>query len=96
LDATDYPNLIKQGERVTTIAVPTALVAFNWPVKSNRFTCVARFVDNLFSRIENFAGTRLRREVEIDQSRGHRSWSRALPGGAGVARSPAARNASMQ
>jgi TRAP-type uncharacterized transport system substrate-binding protein len=52
LDATDYPNLIKQGERVTTIAVPTALVAFNWPVKSNRFTRVARFVDNLFSRIE--------------------------------------------
>jgi TRAP-type uncharacterized transport system substrate-binding protein len=52
LDATDYPNLIKQGERVTTIAVPTALVAFNWPVKSNRLTRVTRFVDNLFSRIE--------------------------------------------
>jgi TRAP-type uncharacterized transport system substrate-binding protein len=56
LDATDYPNLIKQGERVTTIAVPTALVAFNWPVKSNRFTRVARFVDNLFSRIEKLQG----------------------------------------
>src|ERR1700724_2006144 len=37
LVATDSPNLIKQGERVTTIALPTALVAFNWPVKSNRF-----------------------------------------------------------
>src|SRR5258708_24321760 len=56
LDATDYPNLIKQGERVTTIAVPTALVAFNWLVKSNRFTRVARFVDNLFSRIEKLQG----------------------------------------
>jgi TRAP-type uncharacterized transport system substrate-binding protein len=56
LDATDYPNLIKQGERVTTIAVPTALVAFNWPVKSNRFTRVARFVDYLFSRIEKLQG----------------------------------------
>jgi TRAP-type uncharacterized transport system substrate-binding protein len=56
LDATDYPNLINQGERVTTIAVPTALVAFNWPVKSNRFTRVARFVDNLFSRIEKLQG----------------------------------------
>ncbi len=52
LDATDYPNLIKQGERVTTIAVPTALVAFNWPAKSNRFERVARFIDRLFSRIE--------------------------------------------
>src|SRR6266851_3470091 len=56
LDATDYPNLIKQGERVTTIAVPTALVAFNWPVKSNRFERVARFVDHLFSRIEKLQG----------------------------------------
>lgn len=52
LDATDYPNLIKQGERVSTIAVPTALVAFNWPAKSNRSERVARFVDHLFSRID--------------------------------------------
>jgi TRAP-type uncharacterized transport system substrate-binding protein len=52
LEATDYPNLIKQGERVSTVAVPTVLVAFNWPVKSNRFQRVARFVDHLFSRIE--------------------------------------------
>ena len=51
LDAADYPNLIKPGERVTTIAVPTALVAFNFPAKSNRFERVARFVDHLFSRI---------------------------------------------
>ena len=52
LESTDYPNLIKQGERVSTIAVPTVLVAFNWPAKSNRFQRVARFVDHLFSRIE--------------------------------------------
>ena len=52
LDAADYPNLINSGERVTTIAVPTALVAFNFPAKSNRFQRVARFVDRLFSRID--------------------------------------------
>ncbi|WP_369721948.1 TAXI family TRAP transporter solute-binding subunit [Bradyrhizobium sp. LLZ17] len=52
LDATDYPNLIKQGERVSTIAVPTALVAFNWPAKSNRSERVARFIEHLFSRID--------------------------------------------
>ncbi|UPK40500.1 C4-dicarboxylate ABC transporter substrate-binding protein [Bradyrhizobium sp. 186] len=52
LQAIDYPNLIKQGEHVATIAVPTVLVAFNWPVKSNRFQRVARFVDRLFSRME--------------------------------------------
>jgi len=52
LDAADYPNLIKPDERVTTIAVPTALVAFNFPAKSNRYERLARFVDHLFSRIE--------------------------------------------
>ena len=52
LDAADYPGLIKQGERVATIAVPTALVAFNWPANSNRYERVARFIDHLFSRID--------------------------------------------
>src|ERR1700680_2150807 len=52
LEASDYPNLIKQGERVSTIAVPTVLVAFNWPANSNRYQRVARFVDYLFSRID--------------------------------------------
>jgi len=52
LETSEYPNLIKQGERVSTIAVPTVLVAFNWPVQSNRYQRVARFVDYLFSRID--------------------------------------------
>ena len=52
LEASDYPNLIKQGERVSTIAVPTALVAFNWASQSNRSQRISRFVDYLFSRID--------------------------------------------
>ncbi|WP_407153954.1 TAXI family TRAP transporter solute-binding subunit [Bradyrhizobium sp. STM 3557] len=56
LDATDYPGLIKQGEQVATIAVPTALVAYNWPTKTKRFERVARFVDHLFSQIEKLQG----------------------------------------
>jgi TRAP-type uncharacterized transport system substrate-binding protein len=52
LEAADYPNLIKQGERVDTIAVPTALVAFNWPANSKRYDRVARFVEHLFSRLD--------------------------------------------
>jgi TRAP-type uncharacterized transport system substrate-binding protein len=56
LDATDYPGLIKQGERVETIAVPTALLAFNWPPDSNRYERVARFVDHLFSRLDKLQG----------------------------------------
>ena len=52
LEAGEYPGLIKQGERVSTIAVPTALVAFNWHTKTNRYQRVARFVDLLFTRID--------------------------------------------
>ena len=56
LDTSDYPNLIKQGEHVETIAVPTALVAFNWPVNSNRYERTARFVEHLFSRLDRLQG----------------------------------------
>jgi TRAP-type uncharacterized transport system substrate-binding protein len=56
LDTADYPNLIKQGEHVETIAVPTALVAFNWPAGSNRYDRVARFVEHLFSRLDTLQG----------------------------------------
>jgi TRAP-type uncharacterized transport system substrate-binding protein len=56
LDAADYPNLIKQGEHVETIAVPTALVAFNWPANSNRYGRVARFIEHLFSRVDKLQG----------------------------------------
>lgn len=52
LEASEYPGLIKAGERVSTIAVPTALVAFNWAPQTNRYERVARFVDLLFSRVE--------------------------------------------
>jgi TRAP-type uncharacterized transport system substrate-binding protein len=56
LDANEYPGLIRQGERIATISVPTALVAFNWPPGSNRYLRVARFVDYLFSRIDKLQG----------------------------------------
>jgi TRAP-type uncharacterized transport system substrate-binding protein len=52
LEPSDYPNLIKQGERISTIAVPTVLLSYKWPANSNRYDRVDRFVDYLFSRIE--------------------------------------------
>jgi TRAP-type uncharacterized transport system substrate-binding protein len=52
LEAADYPNLIKAGERIPTISVSTALVSYNWPGGSNRYLRVARFADYLFSRID--------------------------------------------
>jgi TRAP-type uncharacterized transport system substrate-binding protein len=52
LEAAEYPNLIKPGERIPTIAVPTALVSYNWPGGSNRYQRVTRFTDSLFGRID--------------------------------------------
>jgi TRAP-type uncharacterized transport system substrate-binding protein len=51
IDSTDYPSLVPKAERIATIAVPTVLVAYNWPQNSDRYRRVARLVDNLFSRI---------------------------------------------
>ena len=35
IDATDYPSLVQKGERIAMIAVPTILVAYNWPQQSD-------------------------------------------------------------
>lgn len=52
LEASDYPALMKPGERIATLAVPTVLATYNWPVNSNRYQRVARFTDYLFGRID--------------------------------------------
>ncbi|HRI18336.1 MAG TPA: hypothetical protein PL196_07420 [Burkholderiaceae bacterium] len=44
--------MIKPGERISTIAVPTILVSYNWTAGSNRYQRVARFTDYLFSRLD--------------------------------------------
>ncbi len=51
----DYPNLIAPGEKIDTVAAGILLVAFNWPENTDRYQRVARFVDALFSRIDEFS-----------------------------------------
>jgi len=52
LDAKDYPNLIRSGQEIETLAAPTILTAYNWPTTSDRYRRVARFTEYLFSRID--------------------------------------------
>jgi TRAP-type uncharacterized transport system substrate-binding protein len=52
LEPKDYPNLIAKDERIATIAVPTILASFNWRPNSPRYLRVARFVNELFSRVD--------------------------------------------
>ena len=52
LEAADYPALVKPGERISTIAVPTVFVSYKWPTSSDRYRRVARFTDYLFCRLD--------------------------------------------
>src|SRR6266567_2566445 len=52
LEPTDYPNLIAKDQRIATIAVPTILAAYNWRPASPRYRRVARFVDELYGRVD--------------------------------------------
>jgi TRAP-type uncharacterized transport system substrate-binding protein len=52
LEAADYPNLIKQGERVATISVPAVLAVYAWHKDQERYRRIARMVDYLFERFD--------------------------------------------
>jgi TRAP-type uncharacterized transport system substrate-binding protein len=47
----DYPNLVPPGDSVDTVAASTVLMVYNWPLASDRYRRVARFVDALFDHI---------------------------------------------
>jgi uncharacterized protein len=50
LESTLYPNLIAKGTTVQTIAVDAVLITNNWPLTSERYRRVAKFVDSFFLR----------------------------------------------
>jgi TRAP transporter TAXI family solute receptor len=54
LSAKDYPNLIAEGERVDTIAVPAVLAAYNWAPNTDRYRKLATFVDAFFTKFPTF------------------------------------------
>ncbi|MDU6668583.1 MAG: TRAP transporter substrate-binding protein, partial [Bradyrhizobium sp.] len=54
LTAKDYPNLIAEGEKVDTIAVPAVLAAYNWAPNTDRYRKLATFVDAFFTKFPAF------------------------------------------
>jgi uncharacterized protein len=48
----EYPNLVPPGGRVDTVAASTVLMVYNWPLASDRYRRVARFVDALFGKLD--------------------------------------------
>jgi uncharacterized protein len=50
----DYPYLVRSNERVDTIAVLSALISYNWPLKTEPFRLLERFAQTLFSHLPEF------------------------------------------
>lgn len=52
--AEDYPDLVKQGAGVDTIAVGAVMAVFNWDPGSTRYKRVVKFIDTFFSKFHEF------------------------------------------
>ena len=50
LTSKDYPNLIADGDKVDTIAVPAVLAAYNWAPNTDRYRKLSLFVDAFFTK----------------------------------------------
>ena len=59
LEASDYPNLIKDRQKIPTVSVLTVLAVFDWPKGTDRYQRLVRMVAYLFdrfSRLQNDPG----------------------------------------
>jgi TRAP transporter TAXI family solute receptor len=54
LTSKDYPNLIAEGDKVDTIAVPAVLAAYNWAPNTDRYRKLSQFVDAFFTKFPAF------------------------------------------
>lgn len=50
----DYPDLVKSGESIDTIAVGAVMAVFNWPKDNVRYDRVVKFIDAFFSKFPEF------------------------------------------
>jgi TRAP-type uncharacterized transport system substrate-binding protein len=52
----DYPNLVKDGETVTTIGNLVVLAVYNWPANTDRARRVERFIEYFFTKFDKLKG----------------------------------------
>src|SRR5258706_3277951 len=78
LNHDDYPDLIRPGETVDTVAVGAVLIAYNWSkTNADRYRRVQKFLEAFFPKITEFQ--RPPRHVEWRQGNPHASlpgWTR--------------------
>jgi TRAP-type uncharacterized transport system substrate-binding protein len=72
-----YPNLIAEGSTVHTFANRALLVAYAWPENSPRYRKIAHFIDQFFSKIDQFhSAARHPKWKEISLSAEIPGWTR--------------------
>jgi uncharacterized protein len=54
ISSENYPNLIPKGQSIDTIAYGSMIIAYNWPKGSDRHRRIATFVDQFFSKFDEF------------------------------------------
>jgi TRAP-type uncharacterized transport system substrate-binding protein len=65
----DYPELVSKDAPVKTVSVGTVLVAYNWPIKSERYQRAGRFVQAFFANLKDIKARRPKwREFDITTS----------------------------
>jgi TRAP-type uncharacterized transport system substrate-binding protein len=75
-----YPNLIPEGTSVSTIANHALLVSYAWPENSERYRRIARFVNELFGKTDQFNdGARHPKWAEFDVRTDIPGWTRFKP-----------------
>lgn len=76
----DYPTIIGVNESVDTIAVKSALFAYNWPAGSKRFRLLKSFVQTFFSRFSEFqSGAHSPQWREVNLAATLAEWQRFRP-----------------
>jgi uncharacterized protein len=76
----EYPNLIAEGTFVPTIGNRALLVTYAWPEDSLRYNKVKRFVDEFFSKLDQFQSpARHPKWREFDAAAEVPGWTRFKP-----------------
>jgi TRAP-type uncharacterized transport system substrate-binding protein len=72
-----YPNVLKEGETVATVANATILATFNFPEQTERYQSIAKFVRKLFDNIDKFRdGPRHPKWKEVNVAANVPGWTR--------------------
>jgi uncharacterized protein len=75
-----YPNLVEPGKPVSTIANRALLVAYNWPENTERYARVTKFVNEFFSKFDQFHDrARHRKWGEVNLAADVPGWVRFKP-----------------